>query len=163
MSIYEDLKGSGRSFGDFNLAEALLECQDVIVGGGGHAGACGVKVQIDQFESFLTKINDHYRSLKLPNQEKYLEQKEDIATSELGDFSLDLLADLSELEPYGMANQEPVWLLQEVLVLSAQKMGTEDQHLRLLVRGKDKKTIKLVAFYAPKQCLCMILLIGVAM
>ena len=37
------LKGSGRSFGEFNLAEALKECGSTIIGGGGHAAACGLK------------------------------------------------------------------------------------------------------------------------
>ncbi len=38
-------KGSGRSFGDFNLAEALTVCDSYIVGGGGHAQACGIKIE----------------------------------------------------------------------------------------------------------------------
>ena len=43
------LKGSGRSFGEFNLAEALSECQKWLVAGGGHAGACGLKVLMVKF------------------------------------------------------------------------------------------------------------------
>ena len=37
-------KGSGRSFGDFSLAQALDYAKDAIIGGGGHAGAAGVRV-----------------------------------------------------------------------------------------------------------------------
>ena len=33
------LKGSGRSFGDFSLGEALRVCHDLLLGGGGHAAA----------------------------------------------------------------------------------------------------------------------------
>ena len=56
------LKGSGRSFGDFSLAEALLACKETIVSGGGHAGAAGVKVLEEKIEEFRQKMNDYYRS-----------------------------------------------------------------------------------------------------
>ena len=147
------LKGSGRSFGDFSLADALKACEGTIVGGGGHAGAAGVKVSEEKLGEFQEKINSYYRSLNLGNQERYLAAQADLETSELGEFTLDFLEELSRLEPFGVGNEVPVFGLSHVLVLDKRLLGAEGQHLRLLVRGEDGKMMKLMAFYAPKDWL----------
>ena len=46
-------KGSGRSFGDFNLAEALDYAKGSIVNGGGHAAAAGVRVRSEDLYEVL--------------------------------------------------------------------------------------------------------------
>jgi len=142
------LKGSGRSFGEFNLALAISECQDLLIGGGGHAAACGLKLKKENFEEFKRKVNSYYMGLGLKNQERFLGTREDLAVEELGELNLDLIDEMREMEPFGEGNPEPVFLLPEVFVLDANRMGTEGQHLRMLVRGEDGKTMKLVAFNA---------------
>lgn len=145
------LKGSGRSFGDFSLADALKACEGTIVGGGGHAGAAGVKLAEEKLAEFQEKINGYYRSLDLDDQERYLAAQADLETSELGEFTLDFLEELSGLEPFGVGNEVPVFELSHVLVLDKKLLGAEAQHLRLLVRGDDDKMLKLMAFYAPEE------------
>lgn len=144
-------KGSGRSFGDFNLAEALNYAKDAIIGGGGHAAAAGVRVDGAKLYDFREKINAYYDSLHLKNQEKYLQKSADIETDSLGDFTLDLMEEMSLLEPFGPGNEEPIFCLRDVELFSLRRMGSENQHLRLDLRGKDGRTIKCVAFYAPEK------------
>ena len=146
-------KGSGRSFGEFNLALALEECQDVIVSGGGHAAACGVKLEKERIGEFKEKINAYYRSLKLENQERFLEAKEDLALDDLDGVDLSLVEEMRKLEPFGNGNPEPVFLLENMLVQDVRKMGDNGQHLGMLLRDEQGKTIKLVAFYARKSWL----------
>lgn len=144
-------KGSGRSFGDFNLAEALEFAKDTIVNGGGHAAAAGVRVKEENLWAFREKINEYYRSLRLVDQEKYLKQTADLVTSDIGDFSLDFLADLKELEPFGPGNEEPIFEINNPEILTVRPMGDKNQHLRIDVKGRDGKIIKLVAFFAPER------------
>lgn len=145
------LKGSGRSFGEFNLAEALDACREYIVGGGGHAGACGVKVAPEKFEDFQRAMNAYYESLGLCDQERFLGVREDLTVEDFEEFSLELVEELGELEPYGEGNQEPVFLLPEVRVVEASKLGANGQHLRLMVWDKAGKRMKLVEFFAPEE------------
>ncbi len=144
-------KGSGRSFGDFSLAEALKACEGTIIGGGGHAGAAGVKVADGQVEEFRKKMNEYYESLNLHDQEKYLRQVADLSVRKMGEFTLELMEELRLLEPFGVGNEVPVFELPGVFVLDKKLMGAEGQHLRLLVRGEDGKTMKLIAFNAPEK------------
>lgn len=145
------LKGSGRSFGDFSLAEALKACEKSIIGGGGHAGAAGVRVLKDKLGEFRESLNEYYRSLGLTDQERFFEKEADLEVRELGGFTLEFLEELSGLEPFGPGNEMPVFGLLEMFVLDKKLMGAEGQHLRLLVRGEDGKTLKLVAFGAPEE------------
>ena len=144
-------KGSGRSFGDFNLAKALEFAKDTIVNGGGHAAAAGVRVKSENLWAFREKINEYYKSLHLKDQEQYLKLQPDLTTEDIGDFSLDFIEDLKQLEPFGPGNEEPTFAVSKAEILSVKPMGDKNQHLRVDIRGKDGKIIKLVAFFAPER------------
>ena len=146
-------KGSGRSFGDFNLADALANCRDVIITGGGHMFAAGVSVADDKMYEFRERMNQFYRDLRLSGQEKYLVKREDIAVENLADFSLELLDDLELLEPFGGGNEEPIFKLHDVKVAEVRLMGADRQHLALIVEDKNLLQLKLLAFYAPEEWL----------
>ena len=143
-------KGSGRSFGDFNLADALLETKDIIEGGGGHAAAAGVQIKQENLYKFYEKINDYYKSLKLKNQERFLKTSADLDIEDLKDFNLELLEDLKTLEPFGPGNEEPIFCLKQAQIIEKKAMGEDQNHLRLDLK-KGQKTIKSVAFFAPKD------------
>lgn len=147
------LKGSGRSFGDFNLAEALTVCEKYIIGGGGHAEACGLKLEKGKIEEFREAMGQYYQSLNLVNQERFLRVREDLIVENFEDLSLDLIEEMRKLEPYGPGNEEPVFLLQEVRVVEVAKLGEEAKHLRLVVWDKSGKSLKLMSFYAPEEYL----------
>ena len=144
-------KGSGRSFGDFNLAEAINQVKDIIISGGGHAGAAGVSVSREHLYAFRERINEYYLNLHLADQEKYLKSQADITTSDLKDLSLDLIEDLKQLEPFGAGNEEPIFRISGAQILETKRMGGDGQHLRVDIRGQDGGIIKCVAFFAPEE------------
>ena len=144
-------KGSGRSFGEFNLADALGQVKDIIEGGGGHAAAAGVQIKQKNLYKFYERINDYYLSLNLKNQEKYLQKQADLDIENLQDFNLELLEDLQKLEPFGPGNEEPIFCLKNAHITEKKAMGEDQNHLRLDLQGKDQKIIKSVAFFAPEN------------
>lgn len=148
-----NFKGSGRSFGDFNLARALDHVKDTIISGGGHAGAAGVRVDREHLYEFREKINQYYRNLNLKNQQKYLKQTPDLTLDDFSNLTLELLTELKSLEPYGPGNEEPIFRLQKVKITSVTKMGADANHLRLDLNDQNGKHLKLVAFYAPEKWL----------
>lgn len=155
LSEVEDgvLKGSGRSFGDFSLADALNYAKDTIVGGGGHAGAAGVRVEKGKLKDFTIKINEFYHSLHLTDQERFLKLSPDLSTAELNHFNLDFLTDLTLLEPYGAGNREPIFELKNAYINGVRRMGTTGQHLRLDLMDSRGNCLKCIAFSAPNSWL----------
>ena len=146
-------KGSGRSFGDFNLADALDYVKDTIISGGGHAGAAGVRVEGKNLYKFREQINEYYRSLHLTDQEKYLQHQADLTISDFSELDLALLDELKQLEPYGPGNEEPIFRLVDTQITGLNRMGADRNHLRLDLRDKNGKYLKLVAFFAPEKWL----------
>lgn len=149
------LKGSGRSFGDFNLAEALTVCEKYIIGGGGHAEACGVKLELERFEDFCEALEEYCQSLRLEDQERFFAAREDLAIEKVEELSLELIDELKKLEPYGPGNGEPVFLLKNARVVEVAKLGEGDRHLRLVVWDQMGKSLKLMNFSAPKEYLAL--------
>ena len=148
-------KGSGRSFGEFNLAEALKATEKWVISGGGHAAACGVKVPLEGLADFTAAINRYYEGLGLREQERFLELKEDLVVEDLAELSLELAEELRQLEPFGEGNGEPRFLLPEMRVVEAARLGTEGQHLRLVVEDERGGRLKLMRFFAPEAELTM--------
>lgn len=146
-------KGSGRSFGDFNLAAALDFAKDSITNGGGHAAAAGVKLKSADLPAFREKINQYYRSLGLTDQARYLRHTADLDLIDFSELNLNLLQELSRLEPFGAGNEEPIFRLKGTDLLNVTRMGADQNHLRLDLKDKTGKTLKCLAFSAPRTWL----------
>lgn len=144
------LKGSGRAFGEFNLAEALRKCEKEIISGGGHAAACGLKVGTDKIDDFRRKVNGFYKSLQLTDQEKYLEPQADIILKNLDGLTIELMDEIKSLEPFGIGNLEPIFQLKEMEIIEMERMGLEKQHLKLVIQDEEGHKMKLIAFNAPE-------------
>ncbi len=126
----EHWRGSGRSIAGFDLAAALRECDDLLVRHGGHALAAGITIRPDQLEVFRSRLNDlARRALKLEDLQPPLRLDAEV---NLGDISLDALAELDQLKPTGMGNPTAQFfargLTQQRPLL---RMGAEKQHLKL--------------------------------
>ena len=144
-------KGSGRSFGEFNLAEALKATEKWMISGGGHAAACGVKVPLEGLAEFAAAMNRYYEGLGLKEQERFLEVKEDLVVEDLGELTLELMEELRQLEPFGEGNAELRFLLPEMRVMEVARLGAEGQHLRLMLEDGRGGRLKLMRFFAPEE------------
>ena len=146
-------KGSGRSFGDFNLAEAIRVCKKSLVGGGGHAMACGVKILPEKVLEFSEEVNKYYDSLRLKNQGRFLETSPEIKADSLMGFTEELLEEMAILEPFGEGNEEPIFELSRMEVFEARGVGKDGAHLRMIVKDEMNRRMTLVAFSAPEEWL----------
>ena len=143
------LKGSGRSFGDFSLAEALQNCsKGLLLTGGGHAGACGVSLNEENLGKFRKEINGYYKSLGLRNQEKYLRSVSDLKLTDLSGLTEELFAEISMLEPFGDGNTEPIFEFDGQIY---SKRVLKDKHLSITLRDRNMREMKMVAFHAPEE------------
>lgn len=145
------LKGSGRSFGDFNLKEALNFTRDIIIDGGGHSAAAGIKVDKKNLFAFREKMNQYYSGLKLLDQSRYFDKKTDLDVKDLSEFSLDFLDELKLLEPFGAGNEEPIFRICDASITNVSRMGTDQNHLRLEMKDEKGHSLKLISFYTPEK------------
>lgn len=147
MQLIEgEAKGSARSFGDFDLSQALNEVRGLLLSGGGHKAAAGYKLKYTDIDKFEKKLNDYYASLKLENQSRYLAASPDLSLEGLSDMTVELADALKQLEPFGAGNREPVFELKNLKISRFKRVGQEKQHLKVTLMDNGQNSIEAIAF-----------------
>ena len=82
-----------------------------------------------------------------------MEAKADLEIESLELLTLDLMEKIRSLEPFGMGNPEPVFLLKNMEIRKINKMGTEEQHMRMILRDDRGCEFKIIAFNASEEWL----------
>lgn len=148
----EESKGSARSYGDFNLAEAINANKSMIIKGGGHSLAAGISLKTDKIDDFRRAMNDHYKSIGLSMSEQKLKLLPVADTdAKLGEVTEEVVNLISQMEPFGFGNERPILKTTKLIVVDRRAMGSESQHLRLDLKNEDGITMKFVAFNAPEN------------
>lgn len=141
-------KGSGRSFGDFSLADALQHLEEKMpLSGGGHAGACGLSFGADQLDKFKKQIVAYYDSLGLKDQERYLRSKSDIVLDGLTELTPELYDEICQLEPFGNGNEEPIFEFRGRIT---SKRVLKEKHV-MFVMSDGRQEFSLKSFYSPEE------------
>lgn len=145
----DESKGSARSYGDFSAADAIRAADDIIIKGGGHKLAAGVTMRTENIPAFRKRVNEFYRSLELRNQPDLLLPKEDVVIEQLSSVDEHLIDELSQLEPFGSGNPEPVLKAVNLLVTNQRRMGADAQHVKLELQDTQRTAMQFLAFNAP--------------
>jgi len=131
ISLNDDLcKGSARSIKNFHLFDALVDCKELLDSFGGHAHAAGLLITRDNIDEFRKSINKlaHERL----NLDDLLPSIDVDAELLLSDLSLEIVRELEVLEPFGMANPEPLFYTRG-LRLKGQAQSLARQTLKFWV------------------------------
>jgi single-stranded-DNA-specific exonuclease len=110
------LQGSGRSIKNFHIFDALSNCDEILEEYGGHAYACGLVLKKENFFSFKEKINSYADSI-LKGEDLIPKVRID-AMLELKEIDENLIREISLLSPFGSGNPEPVFLTQDLTILT---------------------------------------------
>jgi single-stranded-DNA-specific exonuclease len=125
----ETCRGSGRSIREFNLIEALEECQDLLTHFGGHTMAAGFSVPSRNLVEFQNRIFNFAR-VKLDGLD--LKPHIDIdAEIPLSIFSGNTFETIQSMEPFGMGNPLPTFLSRHVRVIERRMIGNNGDHIML--------------------------------
>ena len=137
----EEGKGSGRSVDGFDLHEALSACGDKLLKYGGHEMAIGLTIKQSEFENFKNAIIDFAKD-KLP--EDLIPVVKYDAELSTKNISKETIESLKLLEPYGEANNSPIFVYKNVKVDSVRTLSN-DKHLKLNVKD-DNCVFNAIAF-----------------
>jgi single-stranded-DNA-specific exonuclease len=128
--------GSGRSIPGFHLLEALESCHDVFVRFGGHAHAVGFSLTSARVPELRERLQQHAVTKLTP---QILERRLDCSAElPLSQIDIPFYQSLRLLEPYGMGNEEPVFIARN-LVLDTPPQIMKDEHIRMRLR--DDQTV----------------------
>lgn len=122
-----EAKGSGRSIEGFSLFEAICACGDLLIKFGGHPMAAGITLKPENIEAFRKRINqyaaEHFP--QMPTQTVTLDCRLNPAA-----LSVSMAQSLTQLEPFGNGNPQPVFGLFNMELSNVTPVGGGG-HLRL--------------------------------
>ena len=122
----KEAKGSGRSVKGFSLYDAVCSCGDLLTKFGGHPMAAGLNMMSCNIEELRKRINEYAKKLgEVPCPELRIDCKLNPKA-----VSVDLIEQLSALEPFGTSNPKPIFALCKMSLTNIYPVGG-GKHLRL--------------------------------
>jgi len=130
MQIMGDkAKGSARSFGGFNLIDALRTADDLFIKYGGHAFAAGYTVPVDKLDELRSRLNDHFLDVSGDLPEQSIDT--DVSLDNFKEISWNLHNSLIQLEPFGNGNRQPSIAIESVEITDMRWVGSDRRHAKL--------------------------------
>lgn len=127
-------KGSGRSIEGFDLHKALMECDKYLTNFGGHSLAAGLSLNTKDFEKFKNMINEY--------AEKNIKDEDLIPTINIdlkledSQLNIEEVEELKLLEPFGQSNEEPIFMITNLKVVSIKTLS-DGKHLKLYLKNQN--------------------------
>ena len=135
-------KGSGRSIKGMNLVDALCHCSDHLVKFGGHELAAGLSVTRGELDNFRRLINEY--AVSNLSEKDMVQTVEADCELDFSDVNLALAKGIQLLEPYGVSNPIPAFVLRGVTVNDINGIS-DGKHTRLSI-GNGRYTLSAMYF-----------------
>ncbi|HEX5708051.1 MAG TPA: single-stranded-DNA-specific exonuclease RecJ [Pyrinomonadaceae bacterium] len=126
--------GSARSPDGYHLLDGLTSCADLFEGFGGHAHAAGLAIRRENLEELRRRLREHASgAMRVEDFVPTVEADLELPSAAL---SLDLLEELSALEPFGAGWPRPVFTTRDFVVAGEPRV-IKERHLKIRVAGSD--------------------------
>ncbi len=137
-------KGSARSIVGFDMFANLSECRDILPHFGGHPMAAGMTLDLQYLDDLRYRLN------KLAEEKLTVDDFTPITPVDLecsvDDVSLEVIEELQALEPFGVENPKPKFLIEQCKLNEFRRIGSDSKHLKLSLKG-ETNTLDVIGFH----------------
>lgn len=135
--------GSARSIENIDLGNIILLAKhnDIIINGGGHKMAAGLRINKNKIDIFHDFLSDAFKNFddSIFQKNQFYDTK--ISVNEINEK---LLSDIEKLEPYGNGNEEPKFLVDGLIIEYFKTL--KDKHLMIFFKNNYGELIKGICF-----------------
>ena len=135
-------KASCRSNNGVNIFNIFKKMEGKLVRFGGHDLAAGFIAETGKLKEIEGEFAKEIEELKTTREEKVLEVDLELSIDEINE---EILEDIKLLSPYGLENQQPLFMDRGVYIKNIEKFGVEDRHFNGIIE-KNKKEYPFIAF-----------------
>lgn len=138
------LTGSARSIEGIDIYAVLNSCSDLFIKFGGHEQAAGLTMDEANFDELIRRASLYIEK----NYENEVFVRKIIFDAKINpdDVTLEDVEGLSVLEPFGIGNEKPEFLMMGAKISAIRRIGQDGAHAKMKANGK----LDLVYFSAPK-------------
>lgn len=123
------LKGSGRSIEAYSMFEEMTKVKDLMSKYGGHPMAAGLSLPKENLEPFRQELN----RLSTLTEKDFIEKVLIDIPMPISYITEHLVEELSLLEPFGTANEKPLFAQKNLSILNARILGANRNVLKMKV------------------------------
>ncbi len=136
------VKGSGRSIEAYNMFEGLYNAKELMLKFGGHTMAAGLSMEEENVDKLRKRLNE---SCTLEEKDMVPVIRLD-AQLRLGDITEKAIDELDILNPYGKANERPVYGSKNIGFRFIRFVGKEKNIVSLTIEDETGRRIRAVDF-----------------
>lgn len=136
---------SCRSIEGFNILDSLVHTKDLLLKFGGHAGAAGFSISLNKLSEFEERINSFAQEIL--SEEDFFKPIKIDKEIIFNKVSFDFFNKLEGLKPFGFANPNPVFSIQNASIENLRLIGKDKSHL-MLDLVEDNLSIKNCVWFA---------------
>lgn len=129
-------KASCRSISgvDFGSAIVKAKLQGILIEGGGHKMAAGFSVAEEKISSLQEFLNEELGEAVALSRSNQTSEFADIL--DINSANLNLAKELLSLEPFGVGNAKPRFLIRDLQIVESKVVGGAGKHLRCVFSAK---------------------------
>jgi single-stranded-DNA-specific exonuclease len=139
----DELKGSCRTCDDIDLFALMSAVSNHFVQFGGHKGAGGFAVTLEQLGVLEEKLSEAVNKL----EKKKVEEITSDLDVNINEVSEDLWEVVSKFGPFGVGNEKPLFKIAKVPITSVRQFGKTSEHLEIVLEN-GKRTVKAISFFS---------------
>ncbi|RSK46693.1 single-stranded-DNA-specific exonuclease RecJ [Hymenobacter perfusus] len=136
--------GSARSVVGFDVHQAIEECAELLDQYGGHMYAAGLTLPVENVPAFQEKFERIVAGRILPEQ--LIPPVEIDCTLQLSDITPSFYRLLSQMEPFGPGNPNPVFASEQVYATPDSARIVGNSHLKLTLTQDGHHTVDAIGF-----------------
>ncbi len=136
-------RGSARSVSGVNITQAIAAQGKLLLGFGGHPMAAGLSLEAEHIPAFrrgLGRAVDKALGGAAPARPTLALDGEVL----LDDLTLDLVADLERLAPFGPGNPALTLMVHGLKILSSSPIGREGDHVQVMVESDSGQAARVI-------------------
>lgn len=139
-------KASARSVKGIDIISIIRKFKDILIDVGGHPQAAGFTVETSKIELLESRLTDFFK-----NENLFRQSDKNILIDmilNLSEITESLYAKILQLQPFGIANTEPVFLSKNITIADFTLVGRERNHLKmkLKISGEKYEIIEAIGF-----------------
>jgi single-stranded-DNA-specific exonuclease len=115
------------------MVEALDFAKDYLLKYGGHKKAAGLTLELKHLSNLYDKLLE-IAEVKIKDEDLLSKIKIDVCLKK-EDLNLSLFDKIKKLEPFGLGNPRPVFLLEKAKITEIKTVGKENRHLKFKADG----------------------------
>lgn len=150
IALYEEdgiLYGSARSIEEYNLFDELSKAKDFLSGFGGHKLAAGLELKLDNYDKFVTFINNNSNLTDEDKIEKiYIDAFYPIDFQKFSIFDT-----IEKLKPFGEKNPDVLFADKDLVLKDISVFGQNRNVIKLKFRTKLDNIMTAILFYKEEE------------